>query len=504
MRRDLSALADTTFDLLVVGAGIYGACAAWDASLRGLSVAVVDQGDFGAATSANSLRIVHGGLRYLARGDFSRMRESIRERSTLLRIAPGLVVPLAVLVPTYGVGKSGRWAHGAALVLNDLVSWRRNRHLNGTQSISRGRLVSKDECLRLFPGFVAKGLTGGALWYDARLLHPERLTLAFVQAAAGNGAAAANYLRVEGLRRRQGAVAGANVTDQLTGRRFDIEARAVLVTAGPWTDEVTATDAGKAPLASSHTLGLNLVLGRRLAEVAVGVRGKGVDRYLFLTPHGDATLLGTWYMPSGQADTPAARDLGVRALIQEFNDACPGLSLSPRDIVGCQWGRLPLKAGLEPGRPDALAERPRVVDHGAGNGPRHLIAVEGVKYTTARLVAEQAVDAVFRSLERASPECRTSELLLAGAQVRIPLKPVAVSKEEILHVVREEMAMTLADIMYRRTALGTAPGPDRTTVEECARVAGAELGWDSPRLEAEIASVMHQAGVSGPSLEAVG
>src|SRR5687767_14475130 len=147
MRRDIPRLAETQFDLLIVGAGIFGACAAWDASLRGLSVAVVDQDDFGAATSANSLRIVHGGLRYLARGDFRRMRESIRERSTLLRIAPGLVHPLEILVPTYGHAARGRLAHAAALALNDLISSRRNEGLDPSSHIPAGRLVSRDECL---------------------------------------------------------------------------------------------------------------------------------------------------------------------------------------------------------------------------------------------------------------------------------------------------------------------------------------------------------------------
>ncbi len=121
-----------------MGAGIYGACAAWDASLRGLSVAVVDREDFGAATSANSLRIVHGGLRYLARADFPRMRESIRERTALLRIAPGLVRPLKVLVPTYGGGARGRVAHAIALGLNDLMSVGRNRDLAADDRIPGG------------------------------------------------------------------------------------------------------------------------------------------------------------------------------------------------------------------------------------------------------------------------------------------------------------------------------------------------------------------------------
>src|SRR5215218_1544375 len=122
MRRDFSRLLERTFDLLVVGAGIQGACIAWDACLRGLTVALVDRQDFGAATSANSLGIVHGGLRYLARADFPRMKESIRERTTLLRIAPGLVRPLKVLVPTYGRMNRGRLAHALALALNDVIS----------------------------------------------------------------------------------------------------------------------------------------------------------------------------------------------------------------------------------------------------------------------------------------------------------------------------------------------------------------------------------------------
>ena len=138
-------------DLLVVGGGIYGACIAWDAALRGVSVALVDRDDFGAATSANSLRIVHGGLRYLARGEFARMRESIRERSTLLRIAPGLVVPLPVLVPTHGTGTQSRMALRAALAFNDLGSAGRNRGLDADHRIPAGRMLSRERSGRLLP-----------------------------------------------------------------------------------------------------------------------------------------------------------------------------------------------------------------------------------------------------------------------------------------------------------------------------------------------------------------
>jgi glycerol-3-phosphate dehydrogenase len=513
MRRNIPRLADTTFDLLIVGAGIYGACAAWDAALRGLSVAVVDQDDFGAATSANSLRIVHGGLRYLARGDFSSMRESIRERSTLLRIAPGLVEPISVLVPTYGAGARGRVAHAAALALNDLVSLTRNRHLDQDRVIPCGRVVSRDECLRLFPWFETAGLSGGAIWHDAQLRHPERLTLSFVEAAAASGAVPVNYLRVRRLLTHRGVAQGARGIDCLSGAEVDIRARAVLVAAGPWTRNLVTTATG-APVLDlpGRAMGLNVVIARRLADLAFGVRSRtglledpvcGGHRFLFCAPQGKGSLLGTWYA-ADPSDPRAARDRGVATLLGELNDACPGLKLSPGDVVRCQWGWLPLKGGSEPGRPDALAERPRITDHGR-QGVRHLFSVEGVKYTTARLVAEQAVDRLLASLDRTGPACRTAELRLSGAQDRAAVEPGAMpAREEIVRAVREEMAVTLTDIVFRRTGLGSVPGPDRAAVESAARMAGSELGWDSLRQEAEVDAVMRQTGVPGPAIEAVG
>jgi glycerol-3-phosphate dehydrogenase len=517
MRRHLPALSRSAFDLLVVGGGIQGACAAWDATLRGLSVALIDQDDFGAATSANSLRIVHGGLRYLARGNLVRMRESSRERSTLLRIAPGLVQPLPVLVPVYGIGIRGRAALGAALTLNDLTSWRRNRHLEPERLIPAGRLVSRHECLSLFAGLAAEDLTGGALWYDAQLLHPERLTLSFVQAAADLGGVVANYVRFERLRTLEGTVHGATVTDRLTGTEIDIEASVVLLAAGPWTRELAARVSGKAtPLESlpQRALGLNLLIGRRLADVAVGVRARstpqddpigGGGRFLFFAPQGEATMLGTWYTLADAGEVSGALTKGVHTLLREFNAACPGARLSEKDVVRCYWGWLPLKAGTEPGRADALAERPRVLDHGRTGGVRNLLSVEGVKFTTARGVAERAVDRVFTALGRPSPPCRTAEVRLPAAQVEGLLERKAMTRgEEILHAVRSEMAVKLTDIIFRRTELGAVPGPDRVVVETAARLAGPVLGWDRAREEAEIESVMRQASAPDLAMEAVG
>jgi glycerol-3-phosphate dehydrogenase len=514
MRRDIFRLADTSFDLLVVGAGIYGACAAWDASLRGLSVAVVDRDDFGAATSANSLRIVHGGLRYLGRGNFPRMRESISERSTLLRIAPELVQPLKVLVPTYGAGAQGRAAYAAVLALNDLVSLGRNRNLDRSRLIPRGHLVGREQCLGLFPWFVPERLTGGAVWHDAQVLHPERLVLAFLQAAASRGAVPANYVRVDRLQTGDDAVQGARATDVLTGAELDIRARAVLVAAGPWSGDIvsTASRAERPPAARGRALAMNLVVRRRLADVAVGVRARtgrsedpvcGGHRFLFSTPHGQGTLLGTWYTAEASKPT-AALERGARTLVGEFNDACPGLNLSGKEVSRWLWGWLPLKRGQESGRPDALADRPRIVDHGRIHGIRHLISVEGVKFTTARLVAEQAVDRVFASLGQTSPSCLTGELRLTAGEVPITLVPgAAPARGEIVGAVRKEMAVKLSDVVFRRSALGAAGVPERGAIETAARVMGGELGWDAARQSDEIEAVMREAGAPGPALETI-
>src|SRR5512136_1521358 len=166
MHRNLKRLSQETYDLLIIGGGVNGLAAAWDASLRGLKVALVEKKDFGAETSSATLKIIHGGLRYLQHLDFVRMRESIRERSTLLRIAPHLVEPFPFLVPTYGHFMQGKEAMTAAVLVNELMSFDRNRRLpDPARKIPSGRMISKKECLDLAPGVSQAGLTGGMIFY---------------------------------------------------------------------------------------------------------------------------------------------------------------------------------------------------------------------------------------------------------------------------------------------------------------------------------------------------
>jgi len=492
MQRDLTRLTGRVHDLIVVGGGIHGACIAWDAAQRGLSVALVERYDFGSATSASSLRIVHGGLRSLTRGLLRSMRQSNRERSALLRIAPGLVEPLPVMIPTAGTGVASRPVLRAVLRLNDLLSSSRNRELDSDHRLPDGRLLPLDECRRQFAAF-PPGATGGAQWWDARLRQPERLTLAFIRAAADHGAEVANYCQMDQLLVESGAATGVRVMDVVGGDTLEIRGRRVVIAAGPWTPLLC----GQAAAVPPQAFAMNIEVSGRLAEAAVGVRSPagatddpvmGGNRFIFLLPQEATTLLGTWYVPWQGQDLDALVRRGAAALIEEFNAACPGLALAEPDLVRCQWGLLPLKAGREPGRSGALAARARVIDHGFGFGPRNMLSVEGVKFTTARGIAESVVNGVVASLGRGKMACRSAEIRIDRPDDSVggPLRG------QIDRAIREEMAVRLSDVIFRRTSLGLQLPPTRGAVADVARIVADTLGWTPSREADEIADVVRR------------
>jgi glycerol-3-phosphate dehydrogenase len=358
--------------------------------------------------------------------------------------------------------------------------------------------VSAAECVRVFPALDAGSIDGGALWYDARMTRPERLTLAFVASAAAAGAQVANHVEAEGFQIDGGKIRTVQVVDRLDGRRYPLRARQVIIAAGPWTNSLAARASGDQPASEPRqALALNLVVGRRLAEAAVGLKagrfagpdpGGSGGRFLFLAPQDRTTLLGTWYALDGPGDAEASLERGAGELLAAFNRACPGLDLSASDIVGRQWGRLPLKAGQEPGDANTLADRPRI-----GSGPRrleNLLTVEAVKYTTARAVAEDVVDQVLASMGLAPRPCRTAETPLVGAgQSQDGELPLA---DRMQRAAREEMAVTLGDVVFRRTELGNPPGPTPDQVQLATAIVGDTLGWDAARRARESATLLER------------
>ncbi len=471
MKRDLGALASREWDVAVVGGGIYGAAVAWDAAQRGLAVVLVEREDFGAGASWNSLKTIHGGMRYLQKLDLGRLRQSARERATLLAIAPEIVRPLPFVVPTYGHGTTGREALALGLLLNDWLTRGRNRGLPPDHRIPGARTVSAAEALRLLPGLERHGLTGAALWHDAQAASTERLTLGFLHAAAGAGALAANHAEAVALLRASGRVAGVAVRDALGGGTLEVRARMVVNAAGPWADEVLAR--GGVPRPAAPLLrARNLVL-RRPPAVPFAVGAKTGGRFLFLVPWEGRTIVGTSYEP---AEAPPSDPL---AFLDEAARAFPWAGIGRADVAVVHEGLVPGRGGAS-----GLSTRPRLHDHEAEDDLPGLVSLQGVKYTTARAVAERAVDLVVRRLGRASPPCRTAVTPLAKARrLEGPLEAAA------RLAVRDEMAVTLADAVLRRLDLGTAGPPPPPELDTVARVMAAELGWDAARERAERAAL---------------
>ena len=246
LTRDIDSLGKREFDLLVIGGGINGAGIAWDAALRGLSVALIERADFGGATSSGCFKIIHGGLRYLQHLDLKRVRESVREQRILRTIAPHLVSPLPFLVPCYGRGRKGREFLSLGLLLYEfVVACDRNRNLGVHHQLSRFRRLDSQQCLRHAPGLKAEGLTGGVLYEDVQLSNCERFTFAVVASAREAGAVVANYCEAVQLNASQaesgeGRIESVTAHDLFRGTELQIKARFVVNATGPWVDQVIA------------------------------------------------------------------------------------------------------------------------------------------------------------------------------------------------------------------------------------------------------------------------
>jgi len=550
MQRDLNQLGQNEFDLLIVGGGIYGATAAREAALAGLSVALIEKNDFASGTSGNSLKIVHGGLRYLQHADLKRMRESIAERRVLLRIAPHLVHPLPCVMPTYGHAIKGPEVMRIAMLMNDVLSADRNLGADPGHTLPMGRVISRQRFLDLVPHVEKQRLNGGAVWYDATMYNSERLALAFVRSAVEQGAVAANHLAAEEFLLREGRVTGVRARDGIGGGTVEIRARMTLTCAGPWINDLFARLGERRPSEQPFSTALNLVVKRRLSEAyAFGVNSKREfkdkdalikkgSRLLFVVPWRDYTMIGTDHRPwQGTAGEYRVSEADIVSFLREVNEAMPGADIRREEVPFFYGGLLPM-AGVNPGSGDvSITKHFRIHDHEQEQGVSGLLSILSVKYTTARGVAEAAVRAVGRKLgkkidgkagrkrhvwggdvgdfagflavqqaERPEPVSEVQmeqlarnygtgvgEVFKAGGGNREWLRPVAgqerVLRAEVLHAVRHEMALTLADVVLRRTELGSGEYPGDEAAADAAAIMAAELGWDAQRMQRELADL---------------
>lgn len=530
--RDLSRLESAECDLLIVGGGIYGLASAYDAAGRGLRVALVEASDFGSGASFNHQKTAHGGLRSLGSGDLPRARESIRERRALARIAPGLLRPLPFLVGTYRSLSRGRLPLRAAFAVDRWLGRHRNDGVEAELHLPPPRLISKAATLRLFDGIRRDGLTGGAQWHDYQMVESDRLTFAFAEAADRAGAILANHAPAIDALKDGSRIAGMRVRDALTGRTFDVRARLTLNAAGAHAGAIMTMFgvARHLPLLRA----MNIVTSRPARDIALAAPAPS-GRMLTLVPWRGRALIGTaqsnTFVQPGDTAVPPQE---LAAFLDAANRAFPALGLDPAEVRLVHRGVVPAVRGRD-GVPE-LKPRAEILDH-ARDGAPGAMTVVGVKYTTARGVAERAVDVAGHLLGRRLPRSQTERTTLPGAGIAdhvalaieaardadVDLPPPALRHltalyaeavpaivrliaerpglaapiaggtptlgAEVVHVIRHEMALRLADVVLRRTALGSAGPPPPAALAAAARLAAGELGWDAARLADEIARV---------------
>lgn len=549
MKRNITALMEQEFDLIVVGGGIFGAAAAWDATLRGLSVALIEQGDFGHATSAHHFKVVHGGIRYLQHGDVYRVRESSAERSAFLRIAPHLVRPFPFVIPTYGHGMKGKEAMKIALLLYDLLTFDRNRDIKDERNhVPSGNTISRQETLAQFPHLDPKGLTGAAIFHDGQMYNPPRLTLAFVQSAAAAGAVVANYIQATGFLRQNNRVYGVTATDKLRDESLEIRGKVVLNATGPWAkwllDEAKDLPLKRPPIFSRDAY---FVTRKQLVtDRALAIQGQTKDpdallsrgnRHLFVVPWRGFNLVGVWHVVHKDRPenfTVTADDL--QGFIDEFNLSYPAANLTLDDVTMWNAG-LTLFGENKPGAIDlSYGKRSIIIDHARDHQVEGLVSLIGVRFTTARGIAEKALKLVYRKLGQTAPAAKTAVTPLHGGdfanfdqmlneaerkrpstipadtlpallqnygtaytnvldyaaqqpELAEPITGSTVLKAEISHAIHEEMACKLSDIVFRRTDLGTGQHPGTAALQTCAQLMAAEMGWDENQMAQELNEV---------------
>ena len=531
MRRDPTRLANTVFDLLVIGGGVTGACIARDAASRGLKVALVEKNDFAHATSAHNSKLIHGGLRYLRNFELGLVRESLRERRIWQRIAPHLVRPLPFLMPLYNSGRAARAALAAGLTLYDILSYDRGWLDDPSQRLPGHRWLDAKAALAREPALESEGFEGAFLYYDAQMYAPERLALECLASACAHDAVCVNHVAAERLLIRDGHIEGATVADRFSGARFDVRARLTILATGPWSDLFLEQALGKP---ASHKLmrskGIHLVVKAMTQRDALAVAAKG--GHFFVLPWRGHSLLGTTDTAfTRPPDEVGVTEADIASFLDFINAHLPSAHLTRSDVEFFYAGLRPLVDDRSKGTYGA-SRKSELIDHGKADNLDGLFSAVGGKWTTSRELAEQVTDTIAAKLGGTTLPCTTARMRLPGGWIddfekfvahnQAAYKDVAIDHlarlygnrlslvldlaagqpellmplsrsgdvgAQVLYAVRQEMAMTLDDVVMRRTGIGQLGDPGAAALSAAAALMADELGWDDARRQHEIEDV---------------
>ncbi|MDD5127308.1 MAG: glycerol-3-phosphate dehydrogenase [Dehalococcoidales bacterium] len=528
MNRDFIALSKESLDLIVIGGGIIGAGIARDAALRGLHTLLVEKEDFGWGTTARSTRLLHGGLRYLRQFQFKLVREDLKEREILLRIAPHLSHRLPFIIPMLRSQPLYRLAMPFGMPLYQMLT--SGRDIPSYQHLSRRQTLNLEPELEK-----VRDLTGGYLYYDGELEFMERLCLENVISAAEHGAQVLNHARVTQLIMHDNTVAGVEVQDEITKQNFQIKGRLVFNAGGPWADFVWDKMNLRAAERLRRTRGVHLFMNR-LSRNALVLFARSDGRLFFVIPWQEYSLVGTTDTDyTGDPDKVHAEAKDVNYLVSELRHYFP--AVESKDVHYAFAGLRPLVASGA-GKASNTSRAHRLIDHRKEHGIEGFLSVLGGKITAYRLVAEEAVDLITRKL--GSPaRCTTAETQLPGAPAVLPqaikkaaeesgvspataehlariygsrftkvlalarndkrlAQPLGESCPDIMaqvrYAVNSEYALTVSDFLLRRTDAGLRPAQGLDITETVAQEMGNLLGWSDDTRKQHIEA--HQAAIA--------
>lgn len=530
----LEDISKQVYDVAIIGGGAHGATLAYHAAKEGFSTILFEKSDFCSSTSANSLKIIHGGLRYLQHGNVKRMRQSITARKEMMTIAPHLVSPLACLMPTHGNGVRGKVAMRIALFLNDLISHDRNKTLESPNVIPGGYTISEKRCREIVQGLNVENLSGAAVWYDVLAQNTERLILEYIFQAKDCGAHTLNYCEIQAIDKKINSLYALTAQDTLTDDTFLVQTRSVVNAAGPWFEK-NLRCVGKSEKIQKWAVALNIVTNKALFKNhAVALEGtteyedkdaliKSGNRLYFFVPWRNHTMIGTEYLLSN--DNPDSLSIVyemIHNMVDNVNSIYPSAALTIDDISFYHAGKMPIQSGSTE-LSIQLEKNSSILDH-SRDGYANIISIRGVKYTTAPFIAQKVVKLLKQKIEPTSfpqNECSFDDdeysdirndqdevytLLLQryGQRARHIMEYVSsyekndqwidnerqYLKAEIDYFVRDEQAKKLADIVFRRTEIGTAAFPGYDVLEKISHHIGIELGWNKSMIEREIEEVV--------------
>ncbi|RLD61645.1 MAG: glycerol-3-phosphate dehydrogenase [Bacteroidetes bacterium] len=535
MERFIENYQGKEFDLVVIGGGITGATVAYEAASRGLLVALIEKSDFGSATSAATSKMIHGGLRYLSTYEFGLVRESLKERRVLTNIAPNFIHPASFLFAIYKKDKVSNFMMKIGMLLYELFSFDKNRLWDKSKKMPHHKSVSSEQVLNLFPNALKDGLMGGQMYYDCSSHSPERFTLAFIKSAVKYGASVTNYTKVEDFivdeHTKMKTVKGVRVIDELSGKKHNIKANLVINCSGPWADillDKVKKNHDDQELRRSE--GIHFVI-KKLTDKHIFSGYTALGKHYFLVPYRNHTLIGTTDKEFiGNPDDYKVTKKAIVELLDDVNNSFGNSEkIKYEDILYTYGGLRPL---VEDQTEDVYhSSRKYEITGEKKNGIEGLITVEGGKFTTSRMLAEKAIDKALKILkfpkkksisensylyasnidnfdefvakkQKEYPEflpeqienltkCYGTEINELFSIIRENENYTALNKDgenlaQVQFAIRNEMAVTLPDIMLRRTGMAQLGHPGKETMDKVAKLAAKELGWDNEKLAIEI------------------